>query len=101
MIGHQKLLVSTGDLAHEYRPNELLTFKSSVLMRKITKFDTSQLFDNLNLKAQKELSKTDARIASTFYSQFYKRVPREDLRNENSDDLYKLAIAHLNSARQK
>ena len=101
MIGHQKLLVSTGDLAHEYRPNDLLTFKSSVLMRKITKFDTSQLFDNLNLQAQKELSKTDARIASTFFSQFFKRVPREDLRNENSDDLYKLAIAHLNSARQK
>ena len=70
-------------------------------MRKITKFDTNQLLDILNLRAQKELSKTDARLASAFFFQYFKRVPQEDLRGENSDDLYKLATAHLNSARQK
>ncbi|MDC1073495.1 NAD-glutamate dehydrogenase, partial [Gammaproteobacteria bacterium] len=70
-------------------------------MRKITKFDTNQLLDTLNLRAQKELSKTDAQLASAFFFQYFKRVPQEDLRGENSDDLYKLATAHLNSARQK
>ncbi|MEO1864935.1 MAG: hypothetical protein ABGX98_04170, partial [Pseudomonadota bacterium] len=70
-------------------------------MRKITKFDTNQLLDTLNLRAQKELSKTDAQLASAFFFQYFKRVPQEDLRGENSDDLYKLATAHLNAARQK
>lgn len=70
-------------------------------MRKITKFDTNQLLDILNLRAQKELSKTDAQLASAFFFQYFKRVPQEDLRGENSDDLYKLATAHLNSAKQK
>ena len=70
-------------------------------MRKITNFDTNQLLDILNLRAQKELSKTDAQLASAFFFQYFKRVPQEDLRGENSDDLYKLATAHLNSARQK
>ena len=70
-------------------------------MRKITKFDTNQLLDTLNLRAQKELSKTDAQLASAFFFQFFKRVPQEDLRGDNSDDFYELAIAHLDSARQR